>query len=144
MLWTWSYPSITETFRQVILRKCCLKTDKEEIIPFCFGQFNKQWFYIYASEVKNSDALSKVGLVSLMAQYSWWDIPSFIRTPPPSPKDGIFLPRRVRIFSSKKPTKFGPFGFHFSKGVGNKLSVRISAILRGGCGYTMERPSARD
>ena len=48
-------------YRQVILRKCCLKTDKEEIIAFCFGQFNKQWFYIYTSEVKNSDALSKVG-----------------------------------------------------------------------------------
>lgn len=63
VLWTWSYPSITETFRQVILRKCCLKTDKEEIIAFCFGQFNKQWFYIYTSEVKNSDALSKVGYI---------------------------------------------------------------------------------
>lgn len=61
VLWTWSYPSITQTFRKIILRKCCLKTDKEEIIPFCFGQFNKQWFYIYTSEVKNSEALSKVG-----------------------------------------------------------------------------------
>nr|XP_058969737.1 DENN domain-containing protein 10-like [Pocillopora verrucosa] len=65
VLWTWSYPTITETFRQVLLRKCCLKTDKEEVIPFCFGQFNKQWFYIYTSEVKNSDALSKVTHVAL-------------------------------------------------------------------------------
>ncbi|CAH3124244.1 unnamed protein product [Porites lobata] len=65
VLWTWSYPSITQTFRKIILRKCCLKTDKEEIIPFCFGQFNKQWFYIYTSEVKNSEALSKVTHVAL-------------------------------------------------------------------------------
>ena len=43
------------------MRKCCLKTDKEEIVPFCFGQFDKQWFYIYTTEVKNSDALKKVG-----------------------------------------------------------------------------------
>ena len=35
--------------------------------------------------------------------------------PPPPPNDGMFLPRRVRIFSSKKPTIFGPFGFFFSK-----------------------------
>ena len=61
VLWTWSYPTISEAYRQVILRKCCLKTDKEEIMAFCFGQFNKQWFYIYTSEVKNSDALNKVG-----------------------------------------------------------------------------------
>ena len=61
VLWTWSYPTISEAYRQVILRKCCLKTDKEEIIAFCFGQFNKQWFHIYTSEVKNSDALNKVG-----------------------------------------------------------------------------------
>ncbi|KAK2572562.1 DENN domain-containing protein 10 [Acropora cervicornis] len=61
VLWTWSYPSVTQTFRQLILRKCCLKTDKDEIVPFCFGQFDRQWFYIYTSEVKNSDALSKVG-----------------------------------------------------------------------------------
>lgn len=65
VLWTWSYPTITATFRKVILRKCCLKTDKDEIIPFCFGQFDKQWFYICTSEVKNSDALSKVGWFSM-------------------------------------------------------------------------------
>lgn len=70
VLWTWSYPSITETFRQVILRKCCLKTDKEEFIAFCFGQFNKQWFYIFTSEVKNSDALSKVGKIEMSANKS--------------------------------------------------------------------------
>ena len=55
----------------------------------------------------------------------------------------------VRIFSSKKPTKFGPFiyffsklptqnlplGFHFSKCTNKKLRVRIPAILgRGGEG----------
>ncbi|XP_067035594.1 DENN domain-containing protein 10-like [Acropora muricata] len=65
VLWTWSYPSVTQTFRQLILRKCCLKTDKDEIVPFCFGQFDRQWFYIYTSEVKNSDALSKVTYVAL-------------------------------------------------------------------------------
>jgi len=65
VLWTWSYPTISEAYRQVILRKCCLKTDKEEIIAFCFGQFNKQWFYIYTLEVKNSEALSKVTHVAL-------------------------------------------------------------------------------
>ncbi|XP_068745894.1 DENN domain-containing protein 10-like [Montipora capricornis] len=66
VLWTWSYPSITPTFRQLILRKCCLKTDKDEFVPFCFGQFDKQWFYIHTSEVKNPvDALSKVTHVAL-------------------------------------------------------------------------------
>ena len=60
------------------------------------------------------------------------------------PNDG-FWNKVIRIFSSKKPTKFGPFrtkfskvltknkpfGFHFSKGASKNL-VRIPVILSGG------------
>ena len=43
------------------------------------------------------------------------------------------------MFSSKKLTKFGPFGFHFSKGA-DKLRVWIPAMLRGNVDKKMERP----
>ena len=52
---------------------------------------------------------------------------------PHPPKDGMFLPRRVRIFFfSKVPTNNKPFGIHFSMGADSKLWVRILAILRWG------------
>ena len=68
----------------------------------------------------------------------------FIRTPA---KDGGFLQRGVRILSSKKPTKFGPFrkffqrcrqtinpsDFIFQRAVTDKkLRVRILPSLGGG------------
>ena len=72
----------------------------------------------------------------------------FYRNPPPPPLRmasfcrggfGFFLQRgRQNLdpsdFFFKVPTKNKPFGFHFSKGVDNKLRVRIPAILRGGGG----------
>ena len=45
-------------------------------------------------------------------------VPFFIRTPPA--KDDGFSKRGVRIFSSKKPTKFGPFNGRFQ---GNESKV---------------------
>ena len=46
-------------------------------MAFCFGQFNKQWFYIYTSEVKNSDALNKVGskTITFVAETRGGDTP---------------------------------------------------------------------
>lgn len=45
------------------------------------------------------------------------DVPFFIRTPP---KDDGFMNKGVRIFSSKKPTKFGPFAQTFQSAAKNK------------------------
>ena len=71
------------------------------------------------------------------------DIPFFIRTPPPPPplrmaggSDFVFKEAdkiwTLQKFFSKVPKNNQPFGFHFSKGTGKKLRVRIPAILRGG------------
>jgi hypothetical protein len=61
VLWTWSFPSVSSSFRQVLLRKCCLKAEKgQEVIPFCYGQLARKWYYLFTSAVKNTAVLDKV------------------------------------------------------------------------------------
>ncbi|KAK3727032.1 hypothetical protein QZH41_012548, partial [Actinostola sp. cb2023] len=66
VLWTWTFPSVSSSLRDVLLRKCCLKSEKsQDITPYLYGQYAKQWYYLYTSTTKNSTVMTKVTHVAL-------------------------------------------------------------------------------
>ncbi|XP_070541116.1 DENN domain-containing protein 10-like [Ptychodera flava] len=66
VLWTWAYPAITQNKRNLLMKKCCLKPDSDGLVTFVFGQFKRQWYYIYTTAVEESPVLSKVKHFSLV------------------------------------------------------------------------------
>ncbi|XP_002738397.1 DENN domain-containing protein 10-like [Saccoglossus kowalevskii] len=66
VLWTWSYPSISGEKRDLLMKKCCLKRDSNEVIQLVFGQHGRQWYYIYTTEVEDIPVLSRVKYFSLV------------------------------------------------------------------------------
>ena len=60
VLWTWSYPSISQADRELIQSKGCLDSDNSPIIPFVYWQTNRQWYYICTQEVSEPANLAKV------------------------------------------------------------------------------------
>ncbi|XP_072033845.1 DENN domain-containing protein 10-like [Amphiura filiformis] len=66
VLWTWSYPSISQEQRQLIERKGCLDSDNSLLIPFVYWQCNRQWFYVHTQDVSESANLPKVQRFSLV------------------------------------------------------------------------------
>lgn len=60
-LWTWTYPSIDEGLRELLLRKCCLADREEsEIVPYSFGHFGRMWYYVLTVGVDESEGLPQV------------------------------------------------------------------------------------
>lgn len=66
VLWTWTYPSVTELQRSLILRKCGLDNDHLTVQPFVYGRYGKMWYYINCTEVFDSDNLPKVKQFALV------------------------------------------------------------------------------
>ncbi|XP_071792834.1 DENN domain-containing protein 10-like [Asterias amurensis] len=67
VLWVWSYPVINAKQRDLIQRKGCLNTTHNgSLVPFVYGQHNRQWFYISTQEVVDSSTLPKVKSFSLV------------------------------------------------------------------------------
>ncbi|XP_038070968.1 DENN domain-containing protein 10-like [Patiria miniata] len=66
VLWVWSYPVVTAKQRELIQRKGCLSTNNSAIVPYVYGQHNRQWFYIRTEEVNDAPALAKVKSFSLV------------------------------------------------------------------------------
>lgn len=66
ILWTWSYPSVSEQQRQLIDRKLCLDSDNSPLVPFVYWQNNRQWYYVHSQDVSQSPALPKVVRFSLV------------------------------------------------------------------------------
>lgn len=66
VLWTWAYPSITYDDRSVVLRKCGLLNDGSSAgrqVAYVYGHYQRRWYYLYTTEVFESDQLPKVRLL---------------------------------------------------------------------------------
>ena len=60
-LWTWTYPSIDEGLRELLLRKCCLaEKEDSELVPFSFGHFGRMWYYVLTVAAGESEHLPQV------------------------------------------------------------------------------------
>ncbi|KAK8773572.1 hypothetical protein V5799_011892, partial [Amblyomma americanum] len=69
VLWTWSYPSFTSQYRSLLLAKCDLENDSmssERPVWFRYCHHHRDWFYMYQTEVFDSDNLSRVKLFVLV------------------------------------------------------------------------------
>ncbi|KAH7980976.1 hypothetical protein HPB49_020639 [Dermacentor silvarum] len=69
VLWTWSYPSFTSEDRSLLLAKCDLENDNmssERPVWFRYCHHHRDWFYMYQTEVFDSDNLSRVKLFVLV------------------------------------------------------------------------------
>ncbi|XP_076622843.1 DENN domain-containing protein 10 [Colletes latitarsis] len=66
VLWTWSYPIISELQKAVVMKKCNLESEHNSPQVFVFSRQKHDWFYIHCSEVFDSDKLPKVKLFALV------------------------------------------------------------------------------
>ncbi|XP_014483040.1 PREDICTED: protein FAM45A-like [Dinoponera quadriceps] len=66
VLWTWSYPAVTESQKTVVTRKCNLKLEHNSPHVFVCARHGHDWFYIHCSEVFDSDKLPKVKQFALV------------------------------------------------------------------------------
>eukprot|EP00128_Syssomonas_multiformis_P011447 Colp12_sorted_trinity150504_noHs@27635 len=63
VLWVWSYPTIDDVFRNLLLKKANLGSS-DTVLEFIFGKFRGQWYYIFSAP-NASPALPKVTTLSL-------------------------------------------------------------------------------
>lgn len=66
ILWTWSYPAVTESQKTVVTRKCNMKLEHSSPHVFVCARHGHDWFYIHCSEVFDSDKLPKVKQFALV------------------------------------------------------------------------------
>ncbi|XP_033340777.2 DENN domain-containing protein 10 [Megalopta genalis] len=66
VLWTWSYPFISELQKAVVYRKCNLESECNSSQVFVFSRHKHDWFYIHSTEVFDSDKLPKVKQFALV------------------------------------------------------------------------------
>uniref|UniRef100_A0A1B6LK26 UDENN domain-containing protein n=1 Tax=Graphocephala atropunctata TaxID=36148 RepID=A0A1B6LK26_9HEMI len=62
VLWAWTYPSIRDVQKKLILRKCSFDLAH----PFLYGRYKNEWFYISCTEVFESDSLPGVKQFALV------------------------------------------------------------------------------
>ncbi|XP_054266790.1 putative DENN domain-containing protein 10 B isoform X2 [Macrosteles quadrilineatus] len=62
VLWAWTYPSVTNEQKSLILRKCSFDLGH----PFLYGRYRSHWFYINCTEVFESDNLPGVKQFALV------------------------------------------------------------------------------
>lgn len=60
VLWVWSYPGVDGGLRDLLMRKCTL--DQEGAVPYSYGHFHGNWYYLNNFSTDNSDQLPKVTL----------------------------------------------------------------------------------
>lgn len=60
MLWVWSYPTVGEGLRDLLMRKCTLDQEEGEGLAFSFGHFSDAWYYLSNFVVGESTKLPKV------------------------------------------------------------------------------------
>ena len=60
VLWTWSYPSVSQQQRDLLTRKSQLSGDAANVPPFVYGQWQRQWYYIRTTQVQDGEPLPKV------------------------------------------------------------------------------------
>ncbi|KAH3787602.1 DENN domain-containing protein 10-like [Dreissena polymorpha] len=68
VLWTWSYPSVTEAHRELFMKKCCLAWKAEDFILFLYSQVERNWYYIFTHKLPENNNLPKVEAFSLVIE----------------------------------------------------------------------------
>lgn len=61
LLWVWSFPTVQEDLRDVLLRRCTLlaqDTAEEGQLQSLFGHFDKLWYYIQRTLAENIPRVS--------------------------------------------------------------------------------------
>ena len=71
----WSYPTIDSGFRDVLIRKCTLRTNEDEEqkgvgLDYCYGHLSNVWFYLQNKKSKPGGKLEKVGVALVIQQCS--------------------------------------------------------------------------
>lgn len=59
-LFTWGYPAVTESQKTIVTRKYNLQSEKSNGLSFVFSRHQNEWFYIYCSDILESNTLPKV------------------------------------------------------------------------------------
>lgn len=59
VLWTWSFPSVSDTDREFFTQRSHLSTP-DTTVPFLYSQRDRSWYYILSSVVDDTDQLHKV------------------------------------------------------------------------------------
>ncbi|XP_015174921.1 PREDICTED: protein FAM45B-like [Polistes dominula] len=66
ILWTWSYPTVSESQKTIVKRKCNLGLEHNSPQTFIWARHGQTWFYLHCSEVFDSDRLPKVKQFALV------------------------------------------------------------------------------
>ena len=74
VMWAWSYPTVDEDVRDILMKKCCLSSqssDKEAsdsapLLSFTFGHFGRTWYYVHTKTVEDPEVLQKVTHVAMV------------------------------------------------------------------------------
>ncbi|KAL2718918.1 DENN domain-containing protein 10-like [Vespula squamosa] len=66
ILWTWSYPTVSESQKTIVKRKCNLGLEHNSPQTFICARHGQTWFYLHCSEVFDSDRLPKVKQFALV------------------------------------------------------------------------------
>lgn len=65
VLWTWSYPMVTQAQRELFMRKSCL-SKPTGMVPFLYNQLDRQWYYFYTQSAEDIVTLPKVEAFSII------------------------------------------------------------------------------
>ena len=60
ILWVWSYPTIEDSTRDLVMRRCTLDKDGDEVIDYCFCHYQQTWCYLSNFQSDDNPQLPKV------------------------------------------------------------------------------------
>ncbi|KAK0161602.1 hypothetical protein PV327_010057 [Microctonus hyperodae] len=66
ILWTWTYPAVSESQKCIITRKCNVQTEFSSVQSFVCSRHKDNWFYINCSEVFDTDKLPRIKQFALV------------------------------------------------------------------------------
>ncbi|KAF7994770.1 hypothetical protein HCN44_004242 [Aphidius gifuensis] len=66
VLWTWTFPSVSELQKSIVTRKCNFQTTNTGTQSFLCARHMDNWFYINSNEVFESDKLPRVKQFALI------------------------------------------------------------------------------
>ena len=59
ILWVWSYPTIEESFRELVMGRCALDND-DDCIEYCYCHYQQTWCYLSNFKCDDNPKLPKV------------------------------------------------------------------------------------
>jgi len=60
ILWVWSYPTIEDSTRELVMRRCMLDKEGDEVIDYCFCHYQQTWCYLSNFQCDDNPQLPKV------------------------------------------------------------------------------------